>query len=331
MENVDVIIIGAGPAGCSAAIRARQAGLSVTLIEANPSPKKAPGETLHPGIEALFAQLGIAEQIHLANFPRHRGVWFDNSGLRKFIPYGEDNNGSWFGYQADRKKLQHILQQGAIDNHANLIVHCCPDEVIWEENRVVGVLVNNKVFRSKWTIDATGRQAWLAKKLALSETLYSPPLSARFGWRNETHPELDNQPCFTFHENGWKWTAPVGDNQIAWSELSIGKPSVDNQQPKGLNVTWSIRPESAGLGYFLLGDAAAMLDPASSHGVLRAVMSGIMVGYLLAGYKSGTISEQQSIETYRTWLQELFAHDVEQLREQYANSPAKMAFNRKIV
>lgn len=328
MKDVDVIIIGAGPAGCAAAIRARQAGLSVTMIEASPFPKKSPGETLHPGIEPLFNQLGVAEEIRLANFPRHRGVWLQNGGSRQFIPYGKDINGSWLGYQVDRKKLQHILQQSAVKMHANLLVETRPEKVLWKKNKIVGILANGKVFRSKWTIDATGRQAWLAKKLGLNEELYSPPLIARFGWRNEVLPELENQPSFGFHEHGWSWKAPVGENLVAWSELKIGVPLVDDHLPKGINVTWGIRTESAGSGYFLLGDAAAMLDPSSSHGVLRAIMTGMMAGHLLAGHKLGSISENMAIEIYRTWLQSLFLHDVGELQQKYSESPARDEFNR---
>ena len=38
----------------------------------------------------------------------------------------------------------------------------------------------------------------------------------------------------------------------------------------------------AGSGYFLCGDAAAVMDPAASHGVLNALMSGMLAGYLAA-------------------------------------------------
>jgi flavin-dependent dehydrogenase len=331
VNEIDVIIIGAGPAGCAAAIRARQAGLSVMLFEANPIPKKSPGETLHPGIEPLFELLGIAEQIHIADFPRHSGVWLESMGLRQFIPYGEDNNGSWRGFQADRKILQQILQQAVIKSQANLIINVRPEQVILEKNRVAGIIAGGKAFRSKWTLDATGRYAWLARKLELSEIVCSPPLRVSFGWRNEILPDLDNQPCFTFHHNGWRWKAPIGGNQVAWTELWIGDSLALKNQPKGINVTWCIRPKSAELGFFLLGDAAAMLDPSSSHGVLRAIMSGIMAGHLLDGCFRGDISEKMAAEVYKTWLRELFDHDVIQLRQKYNESSAGKEFNRNFM
>jgi len=327
VNEIDVIIIGAGPAGCAAAIRARRAKLNVAIFEASPFPKKSPGETLHPGIESLFKQLGIIEQIHAAGFTRHSGIWLENNrGQRQFIPYGEDNNGPWLGYQAQRKILQQILQQAVIKSKADLIIDAHPEQALIKKNRVVGIIADGQVFRSKWTLDATGRRAWLAKKLGLSEVLHSPPLRVKFGWSKEILPELDNQPIFTFNHNGWRWKAPIGGDQIAWTELSIGASPTLQNQSQGVNVTWGIRPHSAGPGFFLLGDAAAILDPSSSHGVLRAVMSGIMAGHLMAGCYSGNVSERTAMEVYRTWQRELFEQDVIQLRRKYTESVAVAEF-----
>ncbi|MBA4535538.1 hypothetical protein H1196_23700 [Brevibacillus halotolerans] len=51
----------------------------------------------------------------------------------------------------------------------------------------------------------------------------------------------------------------------------------------GADMTWRVITQLGGPGgYFLIGDAATVLDPASSHGVLKAVMSGMMAGNLIA-------------------------------------------------
>ncbi len=326
MRETDVIIIGAGPAGCAAAIRARQAGLSVLLFEARTSPKKTPGETLHPGMEPLFIQLGIAEKIKLADFPRHSGVWLESQGQRRFVPYGQDDNGPWLGFQADRQILQQILQQAALDAQSELIVNVRPEQVLMKKNRIAGIVADGKNFRSKWTLDASGHHAWLARQLKLSEVIRSPPLSVSFGWRKEDFSDLDSQPCFTFHSNGWKWKAPIGHHQVAWAELLIGSPSALDNQHKGIDVTWRLRPDSAGPGFFLLGDAVAILDPSSSHGALRAVMSGIMAAHLLAGCSSGKISEKTAADVYKNWSRELFEQDVINLRQHYAESEAGSSF-----
>ncbi len=98
----DLLIIGAGPAGCAAAISARRHGLTVMMLEASAQPRRAPGETLHPGIEPLFARLDVAEPVARAGFHRHAGIRIGWDAPARFEPYGEDASGPWHGFQADR-------------------------------------------------------------------------------------------------------------------------------------------------------------------------------------------------------------------------------------
>src|SRR5438067_2531358 len=95
--ETDILILGAGPAGCAAAIRARRAGLRVILIERLPRPKISPGETLHPGIEPILVQLGVRKVIMAEDFHRHSGIWVEWDGPRRFQPYGYDEQGEWLG------------------------------------------------------------------------------------------------------------------------------------------------------------------------------------------------------------------------------------------
>ncbi|MGW6981819.1 FAD-dependent monooxygenase [Streptomyces sp. NPDC054932] len=52
--DVDVLIAGAGPAGCAAAIVCAAAGLRTLLAERRAGPTVRPGEALHPGAETLL-------------------------------------------------------------------------------------------------------------------------------------------------------------------------------------------------------------------------------------------------------------------------------------
>jgi len=86
---------------------------------------------------------------------------------------------------------------------------------------------------------------------------------------------------------------------------------------RGADVTWRFVPASAGRGYFVAGDAAAVLDPAASHGVLRAMMSGVMAAHVISKVTSGVLTENDGVRHYRGWLKTWFDHDVQRLRELY--------------
>ena len=92
---------------------------------------------------------------------------------------------------------------------------------------------------------------------------------------------------------------------------------VPRGRARGADVTWRIASEVAGRNWFMVGDAAARLDPTSSHGVLKALMSGIAVGHLIAAVLSGTAPAAGAAAAYHDWLAGWFAHDAAQLSKFY--------------
>src|SRR5690554_3283845 len=62
---IDLIVVGGGPVGLAAAIEARLAGLSVTVVEPRTGPiDKACGEGLMPGAVPLLERLGVRPHGH---------------------------------------------------------------------------------------------------------------------------------------------------------------------------------------------------------------------------------------------------------------------------
>lgn len=315
-----MLVLGAGPAGCAAAIQARQAGLSVTLLDSRDQPQLAPGETLHPGVEAIFARLGVWPAVRAAGFYRHLGIWVARAGERRFHAYGADRHGPWHGFQVERARLHCILQDAAEAAGARFLRGRSPRGLILEGGRVGGVQLDDRLLRARWVVDASGRHAWLATQLGLAVEMHSPPLRVRFGWRNAADANHDGQPCIVLSEDGWDWEAPLGQGRIAWLALRIGAGAATDavatagKGPHGIDLAWRLRPACAGPGYFLAGDAAALIDPSSSHGVLRALMSGMYAGFLAAACTQGRCVEAGAAAIYRDWLGGQFAHDIAHLR-----------------
>jgi flavin-dependent dehydrogenase len=320
---LDLLILGAGPAGCVAAIQARRAGLSVLIVEAAGRARPVPGETLHPGIEPLFARLGLRDAVLAANFHRHHGIWIEWNEPRRFEAYGGDTDGPWLGFQADRGRLNEILLNAALELGTELKQSTTPEALLITPSGVKGIVANGSELRARWTADGTGRQAWLARQLSSATQRCSPPMLARFGWSDETHSDLDGQPCIKAEPHGWSWVAPLGGGRAAWVSLTVSNPIESCAMPIGTDVSWRIHRDCAGSGYFLLGDAAAVLDPLSSHGVLRATMSGMLCGHLAALHQRRQISERDVIDQYRSWLTQQFDADVSALSELYHRHPSE--------
>jgi flavin-dependent dehydrogenase len=82
-------------------------------------------------------------------------------------------------------------------------------------------------------------------------------------------------------------------------------------------VTWRLASRTAGQGWFLCGDAASVLDPSSSHGVLRALMSGMLAAHYATGVLKGAAEAGEVAAVYDRWMRQWFSHDATRMAGTY--------------
>jgi flavin-dependent dehydrogenase len=335
--KADVVIVGAGPGGIAAAICCARAGLEVVVLDRERSRRERPGETLHPGIEALLGELGVLERVLKADFLRHDGIWIRWHGSRRFVPYGADAAGPWRGFQAWGAELDAILLQYARELGAEVLRPCRALDPIVSRGQVSGVESTTGMIEAGFVVDAAGGRHWLARRLSLTIERHSPRLIARYGYVDGACPGRDQAPSLVADPDGWSWTARVRPRRYAWTRVSLrdskGKRYLlppeelrgDGLRPwgkvRGADVSWRVVVPAAASGYFLVGDAAAVLDPASSHGVLKAIMSGMMAAHLVTQVVHHDASESLAAQMYSDWIRRWFDHDVAALRALYARLP----------
>jgi 2-polyprenyl-6-methoxyphenol hydroxylase-like FAD-dependent oxidoreductase len=210
---------------------------------------------------------------------------------------------------------------------------------------VIGLETTEGEFYGEYIIDASGGTHWLARQLALPIEYYSPRLIAHYGYVKGACPAYDHAPAIVSDDAGWTWIAQVRPQIYQWTRLFLEEQKLPknwlpaelqeleiDQKTRTQDVTWRKVERPAGAGYFLVGDAAMVLDPASSHGVLKAVMSGIMAAHLI-GQMMGKVSvlqqsdrstldrpaiEQYYYQHYCQWIGDWCRQDVEKLRELYS-------------
>lgn len=325
-----VVVVGAGPAGCSASIKLRQAGLPVVLVEAERFPRHRPGESLHPGVEPILGSLGVATKVNAAGFVRHKGhyvSWADDQ--QTFSSFGADSSGEWLGYQAWRPEFDQILLAEARELGVEVIQPQRVTSLLRLGDSLCGISTAMGEIRASFVLDASGRNHWLSSQLKIAWKKYSHRLTARYGYVDLANSK-QSQPLMKRDATGWTWLAPIGSSRCSWVRLNI-----DGSDPgpywvppefagmdgvvksRGADVTWRMAEQTAGQNWYLLGDAAAVLDPASSHGVLKALMSGIQAADLVVKTNRGEISQHAAAAYYRDWVSQWFLVDVEQLRSFY--------------
>ena len=346
ITRTDVVVVGGGPAGCAAAIAARGAGARVVLLERETVARDRPGETLAPGVEPLLDWLGVGDVLASATLVRHEGHWVDSAGGRRYVAFGGDTTGAWRGFQVWRRTLDTALRQRAADLGVDVRLATAARGVLRDDRAEVrGVACGEGMpVRAGVVIDAAGGRHWLARELGLGVARLSPRYVATYGYA--CHPErsegsavmrsngnLPSEPLFSLDPDGWTWVAPLGERGWAWTTLSFGgkKPPRGWSPPvlrglgathasRGADVTWRIARALAGRRWLIAGDAGAVLDPAASHGVLRAVMSGARAGLAAAGVRQNRSALPASFAEFDAWFRGGVVRDAEVLRNSYAEA-----------
>ncbi|HKT72189.1 MAG TPA: NAD(P)/FAD-dependent oxidoreductase [Steroidobacteraceae bacterium] len=113
--DTDALVIGAGPAGASVAIRLAQSGRRVTLIEQAHYPRqKVCGECLNPASLQLLAELGLGQQIANRAGPEIRQVaWMTRRGTVTATMPACESGDFRYGRAIGRDSLDTLLVEEA--------------------------------------------------------------------------------------------------------------------------------------------------------------------------------------------------------------------------
>ncbi len=299
---IDVAIIGGGPTGLAAAIRARMDGLSVVLFEPKATPiDKACGEGLMPPALSALARLGI-EGIEGLPFKGIRYIDGNASAERAF------SMGPGLGVR--RTTLQNALHSRAEELG---VVFRNERVKTWSQS---ADFVEVEGIKARWMLGADGLHSPIRNELGLALPSRGP---RRVGIRRH----FNIQPWSSFVEVYWSphaeaYVTPIGPEQVgvallynqdaqkpegedAWTRWFACFPELADRlgsscsTPRGAGP-FEQRARSAQSGRVLLvGDAAGDLDPITGE--------GIRLGLETAEAAIETIIHDQVSDYNRRWRQ----------------------------
>lgn len=337
-KHYRLIIIGAGPAGCYAALTAARKGIDVLLLERDAEIGKP-----------LCCAEGVSRE-GLSSFVEPRDEFISSSidGLQLIVSSGKTalfRPGDFMGYVLDRPKFENYLAREAISYGAELLTGTYAEDIIVDIDVPAVVKINNRQGRGAITADyviaADGVESLIGRRAGIDTSLRLKQCETALQYR------VSGIECDTsllkfyvgpeYSPNGYLWVFPKSDTEanigVGLNPGEAAAPElrvllnrfIRNKYPGGKVVFESCGMVPKFIGFDILGkenlllagDAARTIDSLSGAGIARALHTGKLAAECCAAAVTEGMTRTRMQELYRQRVDAGIGRDMRILQKTY--------------
>jgi flavin-dependent dehydrogenase len=317
-ENVDVLVIGAGPAGTVAAAIVRKAGFSVKIVEKLQFPRFVIGESLLPRCMEALTEAGFVEAVKEKGFQEKFGAKFVKNGKVCDYFFADQFTEGWnWTWQVPRAEFDKTLA----DTVEKMGVPVC------YETTVTGIQFDGSSsvttvedkhgqqiqISARFIIDGSGYGRVIPRLFNMDKPSELAPRKALFTHTIDKKRSMDDEPnriTIVVHAPGiWIWIIPFsngvtslgfvgsheyfaqleGTDEEQLRALIASQPYIAERfkdvefvfEPKILQSWSTTTNKFYGDGFVLTGNVTEFLDPVFSSGVTLATVSSQLAAHLV--------------------------------------------------
>lgn len=313
-ENVDVLVIGAGPSGCVAASYLFNNGVSVKVVEKQKFPRFVIGESLIPRVMDHFEEAGLFEALDSMGFEKKFGARFIRGEEICLFDFSEKFGEGWdWTWQIPRADFDNTLAMEVVRKGVDLEFETEVLDVKFHGSDSVTTVRNKEgvvsEIHAKFIIDSSGYGRVLPRILKLDAPSSIPENSSLFTHVKDTRrPEgvEGTQISFDILETKvWLWIIPFSNGNTSLGVVGptsyikaipgntpaekmkhiINQSDYYRNRFEGIdflfephmieNYSCSVT-QLCGPGFTLTGNSSEFLDPVFSSGVCFATESGML-------------------------------------------------------
>jgi flavin-dependent dehydrogenase len=311
-EQCDVVVIGGGPGGSTAATLLAERGHRVVLVEKDRHPRFHIGESLLPANVPLFEKLGVAREMEAIGLEKWGATfvspWHDRTVGFEFADALDPSMPK--AYQVRRSEFDEVLFRRAAAAGARTLEDCrVRDLDLGDRQRrpkVVAIDAAGKLheWHPRFVVDASGRDTFIGNRLKVKRRNPEHNSSAMYGHFRDARRDCgraEGNIIIFWFDHGWFWFIPLKDGvtsvgAVVWPYYMKARdkalrdyfletialcPALAERLAEARLVA---EPEATGNysyqcdlcqgdNFVLVGDAYTFIDPVFSSGVMLAMNS----------------------------------------------------------
>jgi len=230
MEEFDVVVVGAGPAGSTLATLLAQADHRVLMLEKKAFPRYKVGESLLPAtVRDLADMLGIRQSLADAGFVTKKGAtfsWGEHPDALWSLNFGGPNSAMVplpeqvpSAFNVPRDRFDELLSDNAARHGVVIRQQCSVTGFLRENGVVTGVDYEDAhgashSVQARYVADASGQRSRLAKSFGdrtLSEFFRKISVWGYFRHGKRLDAPFEGNVLFQAHNRAWIWYIPIDD------------------------------------------------------------------------------------------------------------------------
>lgn len=301
MRPFDVAIVGAGPAGSSAAVFLVRKGYSVALLDKQRFPReKLCGDFLNPANWENFEPLGIEDQLLSLPHEKVKSFRMSTPSGSARVPFPAENGRHGFGIGLRRSVFDDLLLRLAAKEGAAIAQGSKVRQLSREENLWKLATEDAGEIAARLLIGADGRNSWVAHRLGAAGPEDNGGRFIGFQLHLKGCRNIAGEVEIHLFPGGYGGLVGVGgglatlcfiiEKEVAREnrvddllkkhlyqnprfEESLARSEPVGEVRSVYPVTFAPR-RSFGDGFLLAGDAARVTEPVTGEGVYFALKSG---------------------------------------------------------